>query len=394
MMTDFTINIKNNYNNIKDNNQQLKILLVSPYHGGSHAAWAEGFRRFSQHEITFVTLPARFWKWRMHGGAVTLSREVINMRPDVDLIFATDMLDLTTFLALTRRQFPTVPSALFMHENQLTYPLPNERHKGPMRRQHGERDKHYAFINYASMMATDRIFFNSNYHQDTLLAELPKFLRNFPEFNEEETVRDLAEKSAVLPVGIDFRKLIMRPSGKGNGEAPLIIWNQRWEYDKNPTEFFEALYALADEGLPFRLAICGQRFRQNPAEFEDAAYRLGSKLVHYGYADFETYRSLLWQADIVVSTAVQEFFGISIAEAIYCQAFPILPRRLAYPELLPLKFHDTCLYDKHSELLNRLRWVLSNLISAAKIAQELSKEIRIYDWGVVAPMYDKMLSKI
>jgi glycosyltransferase involved in cell wall biosynthesis len=393
-MTNFTINIQDNYNNIKGNNQQLKILLISPYHGGSHAAWAEGFRRFSRHEITLVSLPARFWKWRMHGGAVTLSREIINMRPDVDLIFATDMLDLTTFLALTRSQLPKVRSALYMHENQLTYPLPNVRNEGPMRRQHGERDKHYAFINYVSMLASDRIFFNSNYHQDTLLAEIPKFLRNFPEFNEEGTVHDLAEKSVVLPVGIDFRRFGMPPSGKGKKDTPLIIWNQRWEYDKNPTEFFEAIYTLADEGLPFRLAICGQRFRQSPVEFEDAVSRLGSKLVHYGHANFETYSSLLWQADIVISTAVQEFFGISIAEAIYCQAFPILPRRLTYPELLPLRFRDICLYDEHAELLNRLRWALSNLSSASKIAQELSKEIRIYDWSVVAPLYDKMLSKI
>ena len=350
-MTDFTINNREYYNNIKGNNQQLKILLVSPYHGGSHAAWAEGFRRYSQHEITLISLPARFWKWRMHGGAVTLSREVLKTRPDVDLIFATDMLDLTTFLALTRHHYPTVPSVLFMHENQLTYPLPNEKQEGPMRRQKGERDKHYAFINYVSMMATDQIFFNSSYHQQALLAELPSFLRNFPEFNEEETVSVLAKKSAVLPVGIDFRRLGQRPTGKSNGEAPLIIWNQRWEYDKNPTAFFESIYTLADEGVPFRLAICGQRFRQRPTEFEEAAYRLDSKLVYYGYANFDTYRSLLWQADIVVSTAFQEFFGISIAEAIYCQAFPILPRRLSYPELLPVKFHDICLYDEQCGII-------------------------------------------
>lgn len=393
-MTDFTINYQDNYNNIKENSQQLKILLVSPYHGGSHAAWADGFRRYSKHEVTLVSLPARFWKWRMHGGAVTLSREVLKTRPDVDLILATDMLDLTTFLALTRRHFPTVPTALFMHENQLTYPLPNEKDEGPMRRQQGERDKHYAFINYVSMMASDRIFFNSSYHQQTLLAELPIFLRNFPEFNEEETVRVLAQKSMVLPVGIDFRRLRDRPSEKGNGEAPLIIWNQRWEYDKNPRTFFEAIYALVSEGLPFRLAICGQRFRQQPAEFEEAASGLGSRLVYFGYANSDTYRSLLWQADIVVSTAFQEFFGISIAEAIYCQSFPILPRRLAYPELLPPKFHDICLYDEHAELLNRLRWALSNPSPAAKYAQELSREIGKYDWSVVAPLYDDYLSKV
>ena len=40
-----------------------------------------------------------------------------------------------------------------MHENQLTYPLPDDPTTGPMRRQLGERDRHYAFINYASTVS-------------------------------------------------------------------------------------------------------------------------------------------------------------------------------------------------------------------------------------------------
>jgi Domain of unknown function (DUF3524). len=40
-----------------------------------------------------------------------------------DAVLATDMLNLPTWLGLMRRQLPaTTPVALYMHENQLTYP--------------------------------------------------------------------------------------------------------------------------------------------------------------------------------------------------------------------------------------------------------------------------------
>ncbi|RIK20256.1 MAG: DUF3524 domain-containing protein, partial [Anaerolineae bacterium] len=128
----------------------MQILLLSPYHGGSHRAWAEGYQANSAHKLSLLTLPAHFWKWRMHGGAVTLARFWLDTLSEKlpDLILATDLLDLTTFLALTRHKTADVPVALYMHENQLTYPLPADPTIGPMRRQLGERDRHYAFINY------------------------------------------------------------------------------------------------------------------------------------------------------------------------------------------------------------------------------------------------------
>jgi hypothetical protein len=154
----------------------MKVLLISPYHVGSRRAWAEGYHRHSAHEVALLCLPARFWKWRMHGGAVTLVRHFRERlahaiyRPD--LMLATDMLNLTTWLALTRLVSEGIPMLLYMHENQLTYPLPPAKSDGPMRHQKGERDLHYAFINYASMLAADRVVFNSRYHYRTFFEAL------------------------------------------------------------------------------------------------------------------------------------------------------------------------------------------------------------------------------
>jgi len=35
-----------------------RILLLSPYHGGSHRAWAEGYAHASAHAVELLTLPA------------------------------------------------------------------------------------------------------------------------------------------------------------------------------------------------------------------------------------------------------------------------------------------------------------------------------------------------
>lgn len=368
----------------------MRILLLSPYHGGSHRAWAEGYRATSHHEVSLLTLPAHFWKWRMHGGAVTLARHWLGANePPPDLILSTDLHDLTTFLALTRRHTASIPVALYMHENQLTYPLPADPTIGPMRRQLGERDRHYAFVNYASMMAADRVFFNSLYHLDSFFAALPPFLRHYPEFNELETVGPLRQKCGVLPVGIDLHRLDPEPSGETPAAAPLVLWNQRLEYDKNPEGFINVLVALAAEGIQFRVALCGERFGKPTERWEAGVAELGERVIHDGYADDALYRQLLWEAVVTISTAGHEYFGISILEAIYCHTFPLLPARLSYPELIPESFHADCLYHGRQDLRRRLRWALTDPAAAREVAGRLAPHVAKYDWHEVAPIYDE-----
>lgn len=369
----------------------MNITLISPYHSGSHQSWAEGYATHSQHTVRLLTLPGRYWKWRMHGGAITLARQYIAQNHQPDLILATDMLDLTTFIALTRT---TAPTLLYMHENQLTYPLPGDG-TGPMRRQKGERDLHYAFINYASMLAADHVLFNSHYHRRTLLAALPNLLKHFPEYNELDTLPQIEAKSSVLPVGI--RDWGLGNQGLETGDhqlPPLILWNQRWEYDKNPSAFFQALYTIADEGLPFRLALCGENFRRRPGEFDTAQEKLSQHIIHSGYAKPDHYQHLLWSANITLSTAHHEFFGISILEAIACHTFPILPHRLSYPELIPEQFHHHCLYQNQDGLLQRLRQALTNPTKTKQLAQKLAPAGQKFIWPTLAPTYDTRLQQL
>lgn len=362
--------------------KRLRILLVSPYHGGSHQSWAEGLVRHSGHHFELLTLPARYWKWRMHGGALTLARRCPS--GPFDLLLATDMLDVSTFLALKRRQLGRLPCLLYMHENQLTYPLPADPSTGPMRRQLGERDQHYAFVNLSSMLAADAVWFNSDFHLRCFFEELPRFLRHFPEFHELGRIAPLKSRSRVMPVGVDLPERM--PSRKQS--PPLIIWNQRWEYDKDPEAFFQALYRLRDSGSDFRLALCGQRFARRPGEFDEARRRLEGRIVHEGFADRRSYRCLLEEASVVLSTARHEFFGISVLEAVGHGAFPVLPARLSYPELIPREFHGECLYRDQQGLDDRLKWAVDNAPAAAEKACKLALALRRYDWKQVARLYD------
>jgi glycosyltransferase involved in cell wall biosynthesis len=371
----------------------MKILIISPYHGGSHQAWAEGYQQYGRHNISLLTLPARFWKWRMHGGAVTLARQFNAEFEKPDLILATDMTDLTTFISLTRQKIQNIPILLYMHENQLTYPLPENGEEGPMRRQLGERDMHYAFINYASMLVADQILFNSSFHQQSFFEALPNFLKHFPEYNELDTMPGLENKSRCLPVGIDLRRL-KSDATLPSPEPPLILWNQRWEYDKNPADFFDALYAIAAQNIPFRLALCGENFRRVPVEFEEARNRLQQYIIHDGFAEDGRYRSLLHEAAITISTAHHEFFGISIIEAIYCQTFPLLPDRLSYPELLPSEFHKACLFQDQADLIHKLSKALKRPNQTLATALKLAPHFEKYDWHTIAPVYDQFFEQL
>ncbi len=117
-------------------------------------------------------------------------------------------------------------------------------------------------------------------------------------------------------------------------------------------------------------------------------------MIHAGYADDETYKTLLWSATATVSTAHHEFFGISILEAIYCHTFPILPHRLSYPELIPASYHLRCLYESERGLVQRLRWAMEHPGEARQIGRELAGVAAAYNWFSLAPHYDQLIVQL
>jgi glycosyltransferase involved in cell wall biosynthesis len=206
-------------------------------------------------------------------------------------------------------------------------------------------------------------------------------------------VEVLRAKARVLPLGLDLARFdVFRPAGARTGPA-LVLWNHRWEYDKAPAAFFAAIYALADERVDFKVILLGESFRNQPAEFLEARRLLGERIVHFGFAeDPADYARLLWQADIVASTAIHEFFGAAVVEACYCGCFPVLPRRLSYPELIPRELHAACLYDEFEGLLARLRHAILDVEQVR--CRSLQVHMARYDWQQMAPEYDTRLAEV
>lgn len=361
----------------------LTLWLLTPYHTGSHRAWAEGYAAASRHRVRVLGMAGYFWKWRLQGGVLELAEQARGLlaageRPD--LLLATSMTNLPAFYALLRRELGDVPSVLYMHENQLTYPPPPGT----------KRDLTYGMIQHLAMLAADRVCFNSAYHLNAWFAELPRLLKHFPDYAHLESVAATRAKACVLPVGCDLAACDAYADADLRTAPPLILWNQRWEYDKDPATMLAALYALAEEGLPFRVALAGENFRMQPAEFDEARARLRERLVQFGYAETRAeYARLLWSADVVVSTALHEFFGVSVVEAIYCGCQPVLPARLSYPELLPEEAHADCLYTDFDGLLDRLRAAL-----ARPADPSLRAHVRRFDWTIQAPIYDALLETV
>jgi len=379
----------------------VNILIVEPYFTGSHAAWAEGYKKHSRHNVEILSMPGRYWKWRMHGGAVTLARRFLSAGFAPDLILATDMLDLSTFTALTRPLSNNIPTAIYFHENQLTYPWAEDdrdRVKG--------RDGHYGFINFASALAAKRVFFNSAFHQDSFLQAIELYLKALPDFTELSLVESIRKKSAVLYVGMDFNALDLargevKSIHKAPPDPPLILWNHRWEHDKNAEEFFRALYILMDRGVEFEVAVLGENFKKRPVVFDEAHIRLGKRVIHYGFVeDYAAYARWLARADIVPVTSLHDFFGCSVVEAIYCGAFPILPRRLAYPEHLSANAGEggeeagvlkKCFYNNFDGLVRRLEWAALKIKETRKF--NFRAGVARYSWEVMARIYDGEMEK-
>jgi glycosyltransferase involved in cell wall biosynthesis len=269
----------------------------------------------------------------MRHSAVTFADEVRRLvleGQSWDVIFCSDILNLAEFMGLAPRSVQQLPAISYFHENQLTYPV----------RLEDERDCHFAVTNMTSALAATSVWFNSAFHRDSFLESLTTFLRKMPDYRPTDAVEQIRNKAVVYPPGVNA----IRKHGDREGVPMRILWAARWEHDKNPEDFFEALKILKGRNIEFRVSVIGEQFSDAPEVFEWAREYFAGHIDRWGYQKTGTeYEQALTQADVFVSTAQHEFFGITSVEAILAGAYPMLPRLLAYPEILGLN------HDKHAE---------------------------------------------
>jgi len=321
-----------------------KVLLIEPYYGGSHKQFLEGMVKYVDADYTLLQLPARKWKMRMQLAAPWFVQKVKEMGEkdrQFDLVLMSSFMDVAVFRALVGQVKGWHQDTRFLtyfHENQFSYP-------GVLAK---ETTHQFTSINFTTALASDRLAYNSTFNMDSFMSQCRKYLKKATDIELRGELAAIIEKSSVLYPGIDFQDqdAIQKPGAEQT--IPLIIWNHRWEHDKNPEEFFDVIYSLDQENIPFRLAILGQSFRNQPEIFSEAKTRLAHRIDHFGFVpDKEKYYRLLNKGSFVVSTAFHEFFGISILEGIRAGCLPVVPDRLSYPELLDENFlyREGMLYD-------------------------------------------------
>jgi glycosyltransferase involved in cell wall biosynthesis len=374
----------------------LRVLVLEPYYGGSHRAVLDGLvERLTPLGYAFdlVTLPARKWKWRMRGSAITMAEEVralasawreahrsgepARIPPDApwDLVYASTFVNLAEFSALAGSAVAGTPAIVYFHENQLLYPT----------RHTAEWDYQFPLTNITSALVADRCLFNSRYNLDGFLAEIPGFLGEFPDHRPTGVAERIAAKSEVLappfdPAPFDAARVT-------RGVRPRIVWPHRWEHDKDPESFFAAVGSLAREGLDFEVAVAGQSFRDSAPQMAEAAAALGDRLVHIGQPESrEEYARLLASSDVAVSTATNEFFGLAMIEACYAGCSPLVPHRLAYRELYPAEYR----YGASEELTARLRGLVVQRPTPGG-AREIAEG---FTFGALAPRYAAVFADV
>lgn len=360
------------------------VVVIEPFYGGSHRSWADSWVGQSRHDLTLITHPGEFWRWRLRGASVTLAEDYVRHvgehgQPDAVVVSA--MVDVAGLLGQARRAVGSTPVATYVHESQMLYPLaPNQR-----------PDTSLALTNWRSLVASDSVWFNSAFHRDALRAALPRLLDTQPPPGHRHLIDYVFDNAVVLWPGVDTIGLIEAP--RTERAVPRVLWNQRWDHDKNPRQVFAALVAAAARGIDFTVALAGENQQPDSAEVRWVHEHLGDRVDHYGYASPATYRELLLSSDVVVSAADHEFFGIAIVEAIAAGCIPVLPDRLSFPELIEQQWHQQTLYGPQGRPA-MLRNVLSDLAGARAAVAGLRESMRRFDGTAAAAAHDDQIDRL
>ncbi|XP_006799191.1 glycosyltransferase-like domain-containing protein 1 [Neolamprologus brichardi] len=393
------------------------ILLVEAFYGGSHKQLMDLLKE-NIAGCSVFTLPAKKWHWRARTAALYFS-QTIPACPSYRLLFSSSVLSLCELAAL-RPDLARLKKVLYFHENQLLYPV----------RRHQDRDFQYGYNQVLSCLVADVVVFNSRFNMDSFLSSIPSFMNKIPDHRPKDLDRLIRPKCVVLNFPLQFpdvsrflpkHKLLQRPTeqsrvddimlqgeqqqsrahdedaprceqpaegGMASQVKPLhIVWPHRWEHDKNPELFFSTLLRLKERGLDFHLSVLGETFTDVPEIFSSSRLLLDSHILNWGFLPSkEDYLRVLCEADVVVSTANHEFFGVAMLEAVHCGCFPLCPKALVYPEIFPAQY----LYSTPEQLCKRLQ----GLCRKPDVARRhiVKVDTSAYSWAALKPRFQDLLS--
>jgi len=358
-----------------------KVLIIEPFYTGSHKQLIDLLVSELDASVSLHTLPGKKWPWRARTSALWFSTSIPNASVDTfTTLFCSSVLNLAE-LMVVRPDLARIPNkVVYFHENQLVYPVRKE--------QNQERDFQFGYNQIITCLAADKVVFNSRFNMESFLSSIDSFLHLIPDHRPKNLKEKIAPKCDFLYFPINFQNKQLQPSMTERGNEPIhILWPHRWEHDKNPTLFFDTLFKLKEEGHAFRLSVLGEQFSQIPNIFTEAKEKLAQEISEWGYVESkDMYYKVLRDADVVVSTAVHEFFGVAMLEAVHHGCFPLAPKSLVYPEFYP----ERHLYSTPNQLLKQLR----NFCKRPNAVRQTTIEIdtMAYSWSNLRTEYQTLLS--
>ncbi|XP_067113911.1 tRNA-queuosine alpha-mannosyltransferase [Osmerus mordax] len=408
----------------------MSVLLVEAFYGGSHRQLCDLLRGGLEGCVAY-TLPAKKWHWRARTAALFFM-EAIPPSPSYRVLFTSSVLNLAELVAL-RPDLARLKKVLYFHENQLVYPV----------RKTQERDFQYGYNQVLSCLVADVVAFNSSFNMESFLSSISSFMRRIPDHRPRDLASLIRPKCRVLyfplqlpdvtrllpehkilcrlkepqqnvsytsmsaeePLSLppepgqeveadqglcDRREAEKEEGSEGaEGQArPLhIVWPHRWEHDKDPELFFRTLLKLKNRGLAFHLSVLGETFTDVPDVFAEAKEELGAHVLHWGFLPRkEDYLGVLCQADVVVSTARHEFFGVAMLEAVHCGCYPLCPKALVYPEIFPVEY----LYATPEQLCKKLQALCRRPDVVRR--HHVQVDTRKYSWAALKEGFLSLLS--
>ncbi|EDV36540.2 uncharacterized protein Dana_GF13014, isoform C [Drosophila ananassae] len=303
------------------------ILIIEPFYGGSHKQLISTLvDSLHPEEYEIYTLPAKKWHWRARSSALYFS-QVIPQDHSYRVLFTSSVLSLAELIGI-RPDLATCRKVVYFHENQLIYPV----------REVKERDCQYGLNEILTCLAADLVLFNSHFNRSSFLDNVKPFLNIQPDFRVKNIREKIESKCEVLYFPINFKVFPdQRPveDSTDTKDALHLVWPHRWEHDKNPELLVEVLLELVNRNADFQVTICGESYQEVPEAFDSLKEKLGEKLINFGHLTRDEYVRTLLSGDIVISTAIHEFYGVAMLEAAYCGCYPLAPNKLVYPEIYP-----------------------------------------------------------
>lgn len=271
-----------------------RILLLSAYDAHSHRQWRDTLcHMFPDYQWTCLSLPPRHFAWRVRGNSLSWAfNHRQTLTDNYDLLIVTSLVDLSSLRGFVP-ELARLPTLVYFHENQFAYPARPSEPANASESSAGVAPQsnlvNAQLTSLYTALCADHIAFNSDWNRRSFFAGLEKLLKKLPDHVPTSLSQQLQATSSVLAVPLPDQLYTGKPGRDSDtrhvnkhDDTLQIVWNHRHEYDKGPALLLAIVQQLVASDMRFRLHLLGQRFRQEPDEFDQIRALLATHCARLG----------------------------------------------------------------------------------------------------------------